>query len=77
MEYRIRVIAGKGKEGVLLARDGRLIVSVRAKREEGRANARACELLAEYFLVDIKNVAIVHGHQQSSKVVRVSGGELK
>ena len=71
MEYRIKVKAGAGKEGVLLARDGRLVVSVRAKREEGRANTRACELIAEYFSVDTKSVIIVHGHQRSSKVVRL------
>ncbi|OGZ18135.1 MAG: hypothetical protein A2494_00465 [Candidatus Lloydbacteria bacterium RIFOXYC12_FULL_46_25] len=72
MEYRIRVKAGEGKESVLLAHDGRLIVSVRAPREEGRANARACELLAEHFMVPVKSVSVVRGHQQSSKIVRIS-----
>lgn len=72
MEYRIRVKPGEGKESVSLARDGRIIVSVRAPREEGRANARACELLAEYFMVPVNNVSVVRGHQQSSKIVRVS-----
>lgn len=72
MEYRVRVKSGEGKEGVVLARDGRLIVSVRAPREEGRANARTRELLAEYLSVALEDVVIVRGHQQSSKVVRVT-----
>lgn len=71
MEYRVRVRAGAGKEGIIPARDGRLIVSVRAPREDGKANARACELLAEYFSVKPDEVSIVRGHRQSSKVVRV------
>ncbi len=71
MEYRIRVSTGAGKETVTLARDGRLIVFVRASREEGKANARACELLAEHFSVGVEKVSIVRGHQQSSKVIRV------
>lgn len=71
MEYRVRVRAGAGKEGITLARDGRLIVSVRAPREEGKANARACELLAEYFSVHVGDVSVVRGYQQSSKVIRV------
>lgn len=71
MEYRVRVRAGVDKEGITLARDGRLVVSVRAPREEGKANARACELLAKYFSVHIEDVSVVRGQQQSSKVVRV------
>lgn len=72
MEYRIRVKTGAGKEGVTLARDERLIVSVKAPREEGKANARACELLAEYFRVDVGDISIMRGHQQSSKMIRVN-----
>ena len=71
MEYRIKVNVGVGEEGVALARDGRLIVSVRAPREEGTANARARELVAEYFSIALKDVSIVRGQQRSSKVIRI------
>lgn len=65
------VKTGAGKEGVTLSRDGRLIVVVRAPREEGRANARVRTLLAKHFSVKVEEVRIVRGHQRSSKVVRV------
>jgi uncharacterized protein YggU (UPF0235/DUF167 family) len=71
VEYRIKVIANAKKEGVTLLRDGRLSVSVDALRKEGRANERACALIAGYLHVPVAQVTLIKGHTQSTKVVRV------
>ena len=70
-EYRIKVVLSPRHEGVEESADGRLIVSVRAKREKGMANTRACQLLAKYFSVEEGAVSIVRGHTLSSKIVRL------
>lgn len=71
MEYRVKVSPGKKKESVTVSRDGRLLVSVSAPREEGKANERMCALLAAHFGVAISAVTIRRGHTSSTKAVFV------
>lgn len=71
MEVRVKVIPNTRKESLEEGRDGRLIVALRAPREEGQANARLLEVLAHYFAVPVNDVRIVRGHQRSSKVIDV------
>lgn len=71
IEHRVKVITGVRKEAVQEGRDGRLVISVRVPREEGRANMRVCELLALYFSIPVNCVHIVRGQTRSSKIVRV------
>lgn len=71
--YRIKVTVGVKKEGILEAPDGRLLVSVHAKREKGEANQRAIALLAEYLGVSPSALVIVKGHTSSTKTVAVKG----
>jgi uncharacterized protein YggU (UPF0235/DUF167 family) len=71
--YRVKVKTEEMQEGVTLAKDGRLLVSVKAKREEGRANERCVKLLAQYFRVSDEDVSIIRGHAQSTKTVLVHG----
>lgn len=73
-EYRIKVLAEQKKESVTRAQDGRLLVSVKAKRVEGRANERARELVAEFLSVSVSDVDIVRGHNQPTKTIRVRVG---
>lgn len=70
-EYRVKVVTRSRDESVLPAKDGRLVVSVSAPREEGRANERVRELLAEYFHVPFEAVSIRHGHTSATKSVFV------
>ena len=63
------------KELVELMRDGRLLVAVHAPRKEGRANERACALVAEYLGIEGSRVSVVRGQNQSTKVLAVKAGE--
>lgn len=71
MEYRIKVTAGAKKESVAVGRDGRLLVSVSAPREDGKANERMCELLAAHFGVAVGAISIRRGHTSRAKTVFV------
>lgn len=71
MEVRVKVIPNTRKESLEVGKDGRLIVAIRAPREEGQANARLLEVLAHYFAVPINHLHIVRGHQRSTKVIDV------
>ena len=71
MEYRVKVVAGKKKESVVLGRDGRLLVSVSMPREEGKANERMRELLAKHFTVSPDAITIRRGHTSATKTVFV------
>lgn len=73
-EYRIKVLAEQKKESVTRAQDGRLLISVKAKRVEGRANERARELVAEFLSVSVSDVDIVRGHNLPTKTIRVRVG---
>lgn len=70
-EYRIKVIAEQKQEGVETLADGRLAVSVNAKREEGKANERAKIVLGKFLHTSVDAIVIVKGHTQSTKTVRI------
>lgn len=67
----MKVETGKKKESVNIARDGRLLVSVSAPREEGKANERMRELVAEHFGVVCDAVTIRRGHTSPTKIIFV------
>ncbi len=71
MEIRVKIIPGSRKDHIEESSDGRLIVSVRAPRKEGKANDRLRELLAIHFDVPLTRVHILKGHASSSKTVRI------
>lgn len=75
MEYRVKVVANSKKESVTLLRDGRYELRVDAPRSEGRANERACEILAAQLGVTPEAVSVVRGHTQATKVLFVRGVE--
>ena len=70
-ELRIKVSAEQKKESVTLASDGRLLVSVRDKREDGKANLRALMLESEYINVPSTHVTILRGHNLPTKTLRI------
>ncbi len=69
--YRVKVKAEQKREEVTAGKDGRLFVSVNAKREEGRANERCLVLLAQFLGVSEGDISIVRGHTQSTKTIVV------
>jgi uncharacterized protein (TIGR00251 family) len=71
MEVRVKVTVNARKESLEEGKDGRLLIALRAPREDGRANARLVEVLAERFGVPVNRIHIVRGHQRSSKIVAI------
>lgn len=67
--YRIKVRTEQKTESVTLLSDGLLMVCVRAKREEGRANERL--LLAGFLCVPEDAITIMRGHTLASKTLSV------
>ena len=53
--------------------DGRLMVSVAAPPEDGRANEAVAEVLGEALGVRARDVAVVRGHKARAKLVEVQG----
>jgi len=72
MEIRVKVIPGAPRESVEEKPDGRYLVAVSAKAEEGRANERMCELLARYFGVTLRQVVLIKGHVSPTKTVIIA-----
>lgn len=71
MTLRVKLTPGARAESVYVGGDGRLIVSVRAKRERGAANERMRELLARHFGVSPRAVVLKAGHASGTKTVVV------
>jgi len=47
------------------------LVSIKEKPERNMANARVCELIAQYFTLPIEKVRIISGHHHPSKILSV------
>jgi len=58
-------------ENVILESDGELLVSVNAPANEGKANNRLIELLAEYFHIAKSNIRILRGQKSRRKLIEV------
>ena len=71
MRIRVKVNAGSRSESVRLLEAGFYQVRTRAPAEDGRANARVLELLAEEFGVPVRRIRIVTGHTRPLKLVEV------
>lgn len=73
MRLKISVLAKTNSrvEGVEQVDATTFIVRVRVPPEDGKANDRICELLAEYFSRPKSRVEIVSGHKSKKKIVEV------
>lgn len=58
-------------ENVIPQSDGELLASVSAPANEGKANSRLIELLAEYFHTAKSNIRILRGHRSRRKLIEV------
>ena len=56
-------------ESVFLEAAGKLLVSVNAPANEGKANSRLIELLAEYFHTAKSNIRILRGQKSRRKLI--------
>ena len=71
MNVRVKVKTNAKKDSVEAGPKDSLIVSVREKPQENRANERVIQLVARHFGVSPKQVRIVSGHQRPSKALRI------
>ena len=56
-------------EHVIIESDGELLASVNAPANEGKANSRLIELLAEYFHTAKSNIRILRGQRSRRKLI--------
>lgn len=72
MRFAVRVKPGASRDAVGGRwRDEALIVAVRAKAVDGKANAAVCAVLAEAFGVRPSRVTIVAGERARDKVIEL------
>jgi uncharacterized protein YggU (UPF0235/DUF167 family) len=71
MYIKVKVIAGAKKENLLRISEDHFEISVREKAERNMANARVCEIIAEFFTVSIGKTKIISGHHSPGKILSV------
>lgn len=67
----IRVVPGAKREFIDRLENGVYHITVKEPAEDGRANQRVREILAEHFNVPVKDVHIVRGAKTHGKIVRI------
>ena len=75
MRIRIRVKPGAHEEKVSREPDGSLLVSVRARAQEGKANEAVVKAVAKVLRVPKASVRIVSGLSGRTKMLEVPGSE--
>lgn len=72
MYIKVKVQAGAKKEIVEQKNNNTYLISVKEPAERNLANKRICEILASLFNISIKNIKIISGHQNPSKILSVN-----
>ncbi|MBN2465669.1 DUF167 domain-containing protein [candidate division WOR-3 bacterium] len=75
MRIRVRVKPGAREEKVSREPDGSLLVSVRARAQEGKANEAVVKAVARALRVPKSEVRIVSGLSSRTKTLEVPGLE--
>jgi uncharacterized protein YggU (UPF0235/DUF167 family) len=68
MYVRVAVYPGSKKESVTPQGEHRFEMKVKEPAERNLANVRVKELLAEVYKIEVKQVRLVSGHQNSRKI---------
>jgi hypothetical protein len=75
MRIRVRVKPGAHADSVSREPDGSLLVSVRARAQEGKANEAVVKAVAKFLRVPKSQVKIVSGPSSRTKILEVPGSE--
>jgi uncharacterized protein YggU (UPF0235/DUF167 family) len=75
MRLRIRVKPGAHEEKVSREPDGSLLVSVKARAQESKANEAVVKVVAKALRVPKSRVRIVNGLSSRTKTLEVPGSE--
>jgi len=73
MKISVQIKTNSKIESVEQTADGIYVVRVHTPPIEGRANKRACELLADYFNLSKSSVILVSGQKSRKKIFEVNG----
>jgi uncharacterized protein YggU (UPF0235/DUF167 family) len=70
---KITVVAkpNSKKESVEITEDGRYTIRVGAQPEDGKANQRIIELLADFLKVPKSKINLVYGHKGKIKIFNI------
>lgn len=68
MYLLVKVITEAKENKVIETAANRFTISVKEKRRLGLANKKVLELLAEFLARDIKDLSLIKGHRESSKM---------
>jgi uncharacterized protein YggU (UPF0235/DUF167 family) len=71
MHVKVRVYAGRKREGFTTTSENRFEISVKEPAEQNLANRRVAELVARHFKVSPKKVHLMSGHRSPSKIFSV------
>lgn len=72
MYIKVKVIASAKKEILTKKSKDSYVISVKEKAERNMANKRVCEIIAALFDVSIKNIRIVNGHHNPTKMLSIN-----
>lgn len=72
----VKAVPGASRTEIVGEWDGRLKIAVAAPPERGKANQAISKLLAEWFGVRRRDVAVVKGHTTPLKTIRIEGARL-
>jgi uncharacterized protein YggU (UPF0235/DUF167 family) len=72
MYIKVKVQASAKKEEIIKKKLDTYIISVKEPAERNLANKRVCEIIASLFVISIKNVRIISGHQSPSKILSIN-----
>ncbi len=75
MRIRVKVTPNAREESMYEKSAGVFLISVREDRENGMANDRVKELVAEHYSVSYKAVRVAQGSTSSSKIIEILGME--
>jgi uncharacterized protein YggU (UPF0235/DUF167 family) len=71
MFLKIRAKVNAKKESVVKKDDETFIIAVREKAERNDANHRICQIIADFYSLNIEKVHIIKGHKSPSKLLKI------
>lgn len=72
MYIKVKVLASAKKEEIKKKNKDTYIISVKEPAERNLANHRICNIIASLFEVNVKNIRIISGHQNPSKILSIN-----
>lgn len=72
MYIKVKVLTSAKKEEIIKKNKDTYIISVKEPAERNLANHRICNIIASLFEVNVKNIRIISGHQNPSKILSIN-----